>query len=60
MSDCNNPSGTSVSQRTEEGDARRELLQAAMRVFREEQDELMIRLRRSSSGHIYIQSYDPS
>jgi len=61
MSDqCNNSSRPSVPQRSEEGDARRELLQLAMRVFRKEQDELMIRLRRSSSGHIYVDSYEPS
>jgi len=61
MSDrCNNSSSSGVSQRSEEGDARRELLREAQRVFRQEQDEVMIRLRRSSSGHIYIDSYDPS
>lgn len=60
MSSCNNETGSDVPQRTEEGDARRKLLKKAMRVFREKQDELLIRLRRSSSGHIYIDSYDPS
>lgn len=47
-------------QRSEEGDARREVSREAMRVLRGETEELLIRLRRSSAGNVYIKSYTPS
>ena len=47
-------------QRSEEGDARRELMLKGDRVLRGETDELVIHLRRSSSGRVHVDDFLPS
>ena len=47
-------------QRSTEGDARRELMQAADRVLREDADEVVIRVRRGRDGQVHVFPYEPS
>lgn len=49
-----------ADQRSTEGDARRELIQAADRVFREDAEEVVIRVRRGRDGKVNVFPYEPS
>jgi hypothetical protein len=46
-------------QRSTKGDARRELMEEADRVFRGDDDRRIIHLRRSADGHIYVDGFEP-
>jgi len=46
-------------QRSTEGDARRELMEEADRVFRGDEDRRIIHLRRSADGRIYVDAFEP-
>ena len=44
-------------QRSDEGDARRELMRKGDRVLRGETDEIVIHMRRSSSGRVHVDGF---
>jgi len=52
-------SDSDTRQRSDEGDARREVVEQSSRVLRGDTDELVIHMRRSSSGKIHVDAYLP-
>jgi len=48
------------TQRSNEGDVRRDVIEETDRVLRGETDEILIRVRRSEKGTVYSDSYEPA